>query len=138
MFMENKINGYNNTKRLTLEDFYRWYNINYCGDLEDFRDYKVTLQKAGIVKLRDNKYIFNSDDALRFDHNGSISMKNFYFWCLDDCDCMVEDNFNGTILQAKKRATELAKQFNALICIVDSETHDDVAVIDANGNDVYL
>ena len=69
--MENKIKNVT-TERLTLEDFYRWYNINYGGDLEDFRDYKVTLQKAGIVKLRDNKYIFNSDDALRFDRNGKL------------------------------------------------------------------
>ena len=69
--MENKIKNVT-TERLTLEDFYRWYNINYGGDLKDFRDYKVTLQKAGIVKLRDNKYIFNSDDALRFDRNGKL------------------------------------------------------------------
>ena len=69
--MENKIRNVA-TERLTLEYFYRWYNINYGGNLKDFRDYKVTLQKADIVKLRNNKYIFNPDDALRFDRNGNL------------------------------------------------------------------
>ena len=55
--MENKIKNVA-TERLTLEEFYRWYNINYGGDLKDFRDYEVILQKADVVQLRNNRYIF--------------------------------------------------------------------------------
>lgn len=69
--MENKIKNVA-TERLTLEEFYRWYNINYGGDLKDFRDYEVILQKADVVQLRNNRYIFNSDDALKFDRNGNL------------------------------------------------------------------
>ena len=69
--MENKINNCN-IERLSLEDFYRWYNINYGGDLKDFRDYMVILKKADVVRLKGSKYIFNSDDALKFDRNGEL------------------------------------------------------------------
>lgn len=65
-------------------------------------------------------------------------MRKFYFWDIDDCDCMVEDNFNGTKAQAKKRAIKLAKKFNTTICVYDATTHDDVLIVDAEGKDVYL
>lgn len=59
-------------ERLSLQDFYRWFDINYGGDLEDFRDYKLALTKAKVVRLKNNKYIFNTDEALMYDRNGQL------------------------------------------------------------------
>lgn len=64
-------------------------------------------------------------------------MKNFNFWDVD-ADCPIEENFEGTIKQARKRAITLAKKWNTIVCIEDGTTYDDIATFDANGNEVYF
>lgn len=61
-----------NIEKLSLQDFYRWFDINYGGDLEDFRDYKLALTKAKVVRLKNNKYIFDTDEALKYNRNGQL------------------------------------------------------------------
>ena len=55
-----------------LQDFYTWYDINYGGDLATFRDYKVALQKAKIVKKQNNKYVVDTDKALQYNYRGEL------------------------------------------------------------------
>lgn len=62
----------NDIEKLSLQDFYRWFDINYGGNLEDFRDYKLALTKAKVVRLKNNKYIFDTDEALKYDRNGQL------------------------------------------------------------------
>lgn len=62
----------NDIEKLSLQDFYRWFDINYGGDLEDFRDYKLALTKAKVVRLKNNKYIFDTDEALKYNRNGQL------------------------------------------------------------------
>ena len=60
-------------EKLKLQDFYNWYNINYGGDLAMFRDYKVALQNNGVVKVRGNTFVFEPDDALKYDAFGELT-----------------------------------------------------------------
>ena len=64
-------------------------------------------------------------------------MKNVYFWDVD-VDCPIEEDFEGTIKQARKRAITLAKKWNTIVCIVDGTTHDDIATFNEDGNEVYF
>ncbi len=65
-------------------------------------------------------------------------MREYYFWDIDECDCQVEAGFVGTITQAKRHAVKLAKKYNTTICVYDAKTHEDVAVIDATGEQIYI
>ena len=64
-------------------------------------------------------------------------MRIFNFWDLD-CDCPIEENFEGTIKQARKRAIALAKKYDVTVCIEDGITYDDIATFDASGKEVYF
>ena len=41
-------------------------------------------------------------------------MRKFNFWDVND-DCPIEEGFNGTLTQAKKRAITLAKKYNTIV-----------------------
>ena len=60
-------------EKLKLQDFYDWYNINYGGDLAMFRDYKVALQNNGVVKVRGNTFVFEPDNALKYNAFGELT-----------------------------------------------------------------
>ena len=63
-------------------------------------------------------------------------MRKFNFWDVND-DCPIEEGFNGTLTQAKKRAITLAKKYNTIVCVENGDTYDDVLCVDEKGNDVY-
>ena len=55
-----------------------------------------------------------------------------------DNDSYMEENFKGTISQARKRAIQLAKIFKVKVVAEDSVTGYDMVYVDANGNDLPL
>jgi hypothetical protein len=62
---------------------------------------------------------------------------NFDFIDIDN-DSYMEENFKGTISQARKRAIQLAKKFKVKVLAEDSVTGDELIYVDANGKDLPL
>lgn len=64
-------------------------------------------------------------------------MGKFYFWDID-MDCPIKEDFEGTTKQAKLEAIKLAKKWHTTVGVSDANTHEDLFVVDANGNDLYI